>query len=141
MFDFDEVIDRRKTDSIKWKVEENELPMWVADMDFKTAPCIINDIKKRADEGIFGYSDIEDEWYEAYINWYKSKYNFSIEREDLLFSTGIIPSLSTIVRRLTLAAENVVVQTPVYNMFFNSIVNNGRRILENPLIYKDYLPG
>lgn len=134
-FDFDKVIDRRGTGSLKWDVPENELPMWVADMDFQTAPCIREALTARVEHGIFGYSIIPDEWADAYVNWWGSRHGFVIDREWLVFCTGVIPAISTAVRKLTTPAENVVVQTPVYNIFFNSIYNNGRNILVSPLKY------
>ena len=134
-YDFDKVIDRRGTGSLKWDVPENELPMWVADMDFQTAPCIREALAARVEHGIFGYSIIPDEWADAYVSWWGSRHGFAIDREWLVFCTGVIPAISTAVRKLTTPAENVVVQTPVYNIFFNSIYNNGRNILESPLKY------
>ena len=80
MYDFDSVVNRRGTHSLKWDVKENELPMWVADMDFRTAPEIIEDLKKRLEHGIFGYTDISDEWYDAYINWWKTRHTNIMKR-------------------------------------------------------------
>lgn len=137
-YDFDKIIDRRVTDSMKWDVAENELPMWVADMDFQTAPEIREAIEKRMAHGIFGYSDVPDEWYEAYIGWWRERHGFTMEKEWLMFCTGVIPAISSIVRKLTTPNENVVIQTPVYNIFFNSIINNGCRVLESPLKYENH---
>ena len=134
---FDKETNRRGTGCMKWDVAERELPMWVADMDFETAPEITEAIKKRADHGIFGYTLIEDEWYEAYQSWWKNRYGFTIEKDWLIFCTGVVPAISSIVRKMTTVAEKVVVLTPVYNIFFNSILNNGRNVLESPLVYKD----
>lgn len=134
---FDTVVDRRGTHSLKWDVKENELPMWVADMDFKTAPAIIDAINRRVEHGVFGYSIIPDEWNDAYIRWWEERHNFHIEKDWLIFSTGVVPILSSVVRKLTTPAENVLIMTPVYNIFFNSIVNNGRNVLQCPLSYKD----
>ena len=134
-YDFDTVIDRSNTDSVKWDVKEGELPMWVADMDFKVAPEILQAIRKRMDNGIFGYSVIPEEWNLAYVHWWKKRHDFAIDPSWLIFCTGVIPVLSSTVRKLTTPNENVVIQTPVYNVFFNSIVNNGRRVLESPLVY------
>ena len=136
-YDFDSITDRRNTDSVKWNVPENVLPMWVADMDFKTAPEIIDALKERVGHGIFGYSDIPERWSGAYVQWWSSRHGFVMDPDWLVFTTGVIPAVSSAVRRLTAPNENVVIQTPVYNIFFNSIVNNGARVLENPLIYKD----
>lgn len=134
---FDVETNRRNTQSYKWDVGENELPMWVADMDFQTAPCIIEALKKRVEHGIFGYSVIPDDWYRAYIGWWKRRHAFEMEKDWLIFTTGVVPAISSTVRKLTTAAENVIVITPAYNIFFNSIYNNGRNIVENRLIYKD----
>lgn len=139
-YDFDTPVNRRNTNSLKWNVDENELPMWVADMDFKTAPEILSAIQKRVDHGVFGYSIVSDKWYQAIIEWWKKRHNFQIKKEWLIFCTGVVPAISSTVRKLTTVGENILVQTPVYNIFFNSIVNNGRNILENQLKYdgKEY---
>lgn len=134
-YDFDKPVDRRNTHSLKWDVKEHELPMWVADMDFQTAPEIQTAIQERATHGVFGYSIVPEEWYQAYMGWWERRHHFSMEKEWLVFCTGVVPAISSMVRKLTTAGENVLVQTPVYNIFFNSIVNNGRNIAENPLRY------
>ena len=134
-YDFDRVIDRRNTNSYKWDSEKDVLPLWVADMDFETAPCVKKAIVKKAQFGIFGYSIYGEEWEQSYISWWKRRHNFEIKREWLIFTTGIIPAISTCVRKLTTAAEKVLVQTPCYNIFFNSIVNNGRVPLASPLAF------
>lgn len=134
---FDEVIDRRNTGSLKWDVKENELPMWVADMDFTAAPIIREAIMRRAAHGVFGYSIIPGEWYDAYVSWWKNRHGLNMEKDWLIFTTGIVPAISSIVRKLTTPAENVVVLTPVYNIFYNSILNNGRRVLPCDLIYEN----
>lgn len=134
---FGNVIDRRNTQSYKWDVGENELPMWVADMDFETTPEIIEALKKRVAHGVFGYSVIPVEWYDAYINWWARRHNFTMEKDWLMFVTGIVPAISSAVRKLTAVAENVIVITPAYNIFFNSIYNNGRNIVECQLEYWD----
>lgn len=135
MSQFDKLIDRRGTQSYKWYVAENELPMWVADMDFQTAPAIIDALKKRIEHGIFGYSIVPDEWNEAYMEWWKRRHHFEIKKDWLIFCTGVVPAISSTVRKLTNVAENVIVITPAYNIFFNSIYNNGRNIVECLLKY------
>lgn len=132
---FDRLTDRRETNSLKWNVSDGELPMWVADMDFETAPAVKRAIEERASHGIFGYSDIPDKWYNAVGNWWERRHNFKLEKSWLVFCSGVVPAISSIVRKLTSPAEKVLIQTPVYNIFFNCIVNNGRNIIENPLIY------
>lgn len=134
-YDFDTPVNRRGTDSLKWNVSENELPMWVADMDFKAAPEIREALAKRLEHGVFGYAEIPDAWYEAYQGWWEKKHHFKIERDWLVFCTGVVPAISSAVRKFTTPNENVVIQTPVYNIFFNSIINNGCRVLESPLLY------
>ena len=137
MYNFDKKTDRCGTNSLKWDIAKGELPMWVADMDFETAPEIISAIKERAEHGIFGYSIVPDEWHNAITYWWETRHNFHIENEWSIFCTGVIPALSSIVRKMTTIGENVLIQTPVYNIFYNSILNNGRHVLENPLNYKE----
>lgn len=134
-YDFDALQERFGTGSLKWDVKENELPMWVADMDFPAAPEIMEVIRERVAHGIFGYTVLPDEWYQAYQGWWDRRHHFRIEKEWLLFCTGVVPALSSIVRKMTTVGENVLIQTPVYNIFFNSVINNGRNVLENRLVY------
>lgn len=134
-YDFSKMTDRRGSNSMKWDVGEQELPMWVADMDFTTAPEVIAAIKEKADRGIFGYTIVPDAWYLAISGWWERRHGFVMEKEWLIFTTGVVPAISSIVRKMTTVGENIVVQTPVYNIFFNSIVNNGRNVLESPLRY------
>ena len=132
-YDFETVTDRRGTWSEKWNVAEGELPMWVADMDFRTAPEIVRAIGERAAHGIFGYSYQPDEWADAYVNWWESRHGFRMERDWLVFTTGVIPAVATAVRKLTTPAEKVAVLTPNYNIFFSTILNNGRVPAEIPM--------
>ncbi len=134
-YDFDLQTDRRNTNSLKWDVAEHELPMWVADMDFQTAPEVLSALKKRVEHGIFGYSIVPEEWNQAIMSWWKERHDFQIQKEWLIFCTGVVPAISSTVRKLTTVGENVLIQTPVYNIFFNSIINNGRHVLESPLSY------
>lgn len=132
-YDFDTPVDRRGTFSLKWDIAENELPMWVADMDFRTAPEILSAMQQRLDNGIFGYTVIPDEWKQAYVSWWKERHGIEYKKNDLIFSTGVVPIISSCVRKLTTAGENVAVMSPVYNAFYSSIKNNGRRVAECPL--------
>jgi len=136
-YDFDTPVDRRGTNSIKWRVSDSELPMWIADMDFRTAPEVIRAVNERAQHGVFGYAETDEAWENAYISWWKTRYGFEIDRSWLIFATGVVPAISSIVRKLGSPNENVVLQTPVYNIFFNSIINNGLRVLESPLEYEN----
>lgn len=137
MFDFDTPVNRRNTNSLKWNVKDDELAMWVADMDFKTAPCVQKAIQEKAALGIYGYSDIPDEYYEAYQNWWKKYHAFDMKKEWMMFSSGVVPAISSIVRKLTTPAEKVLIQSPVYNIFYNSIINNGREVLSSDLVYEN----
>lgn len=134
-YDFDYITNRRDTNSLKWDVEENELPMWVADMDFQTAPEIIEAVKERAFQGIYGYTVMPEEWYQAYMDWWGTYHHLPVQKEWLVFCSGVVPALSSAVRKLTTPGENVLIQTPVYGIFFNCIQNNGRNVLENSLLY------
>ena len=135
MYDFDTINDRRNTDAAKWDVAPGELPMWVADMDFQTAPEIRDALADRVKHGIFGYTDVSEAWREAYAGWWQQRHALTMDRDALLFCTGVIPAISSTVRKLTTPNEKVIIQTPVYNIFFNCILNNGCRVLENPLLY------
>ena len=132
---FSKLTNRFNTNSLKWDVKENELPMWVADMDFETAPEIIEAISNKVKLGIFGYTVIPEEYYLSISNWWEKRHNFKIEKEWILFCTGVVPAISSIVRKITSVGDNVVVQAPVYNIFYNSIVNNDRKILSSDLCY------
>lgn len=134
-YNFDKPTNRRGTGSLKWDVPENELPMWVADMDFETVPEVAEALKKRVEHGIFGYSIMPDTWSQSYVNWWDKRHHITLNPDKLIFTTGVVPAISSAVRKLTTPAENVLVQTPTYNIFFNSIRNNGRNIVENHLLY------
>lgn len=134
----DEPVSRRGSNSVKWDVAEHELPMWVADMDFRTAPEIIEALQIRVNHGVFGYSIIPDEWKDAVCSWWKRRHGLELQKDWLIFATGVVPILSSVVRKLTTPGENVLIQTPVYNIFFNSIINNGRNVLQCPLHYENF---
>lgn len=134
-FDFDEIVVRRGTNSYKWDLPKGEdiIPMWVADMDFKTAPCIIDALKQRVEHGIFGYTFVPDSYYDAIINWFKRRHQWHIEREDILYTSGVVPAIACTLKATTMPGEKVLVQTPVYNCFFSAIKNSGCEVSENPL--------
>lgn len=136
-YDFDTVVNRRGTDASKWEIGAEELPMWVADMDFQTAPEIREALSRRVEHGVFGYTEVPERWRQAYVNWWQTRHGFAMEGEALIFCTGVIPAISSAVRKLTTPNEKVIVQTPVYNIFFNCIQNNGCRVSKNPLIYEN----
>lgn len=137
MFDFDKIVDRRESNSYKWDIADGELPMWVADMDFETAPAIKEVLQARVNHGVFGYNIVPDSWKNAYVKWWKERHQFEINPDWLIFSNGVVPTISSVVRKVTTPGENVLMLTPVYNIFYNSILNNGRHVLESPLRYED----
>ncbi|MCM1504924.1 MAG: pyridoxal phosphate-dependent aminotransferase [Muribaculum sp.] len=135
-YNFDELTDRHNSNSVKWdNADEEVLPMWVADMDFRTAPCIIDALEKRVRHGIFGYCHVPDKYYRATIEWMFHRHNVSFEREWIIYTSGVVPAISAVIKALTKPGDSVLVQTPVYNCFFSSIRNNDCNIVESPLIY------
>ena len=136
-YDFKSITQRRGTNSVKWDMFGDDLPMWVADMDFKVAPAIQKAIQKRADHPVYGYSIVPDELFEAYIGWWDRRYGFKMSREDMLYSIGVMPSISSMIRCLTDVGDNILIQTPVYHVFFYVIEDNNRTVVENELIYDD----
>lgn len=128
---------RLGTCSMKWDVSEHELPMWIADMDLPTAPSVREALERRARHGVYGYTFVPDGWYEAYISWWERRYGLKMEKEWLQFSTGVLSALTSIIKRVTNVGDSVVVLSPVYNNFFSSIENTGRRTKECPLSYRD----
>ena len=133
-YDFDKTIDRRATNSYKWdSAPEGVLPMWVADMDFRTAPAIIDSLQKRVAHGIFGYTRVPDAYYDAVTSWFSRRHGWNIDREWIIYTSGVVPAVSAVIKALTVPGDKVIVQTPVYNCFFSSIRNNGCEIVSNPL--------
>lgn len=133
-YDFDKTIDRRATNSYKWdSAPEGVLPMWVADMDFRTASAIIDALQKRVAHGIFGYTRVPDAYYDAVTSWFSRRHGWNIDREWIIYTSGVVPAVSAEIKALTVPGDKVIVQTPVYNCFFSSIRNNGCEIVSNPL--------
>ena len=133
-YDFDKITDRRATNSYKWdSAPEGVLPMWVADMDFRTAPAIIDALQKRVAHGIFGYTRVPDAYYDAVTSWFSRRHGWDIDREWIIYTSGVVPAVSAVIKALTVPGDKVIVQTPVYNCFFSSIRNNGCEIVSNPL--------
>lgn len=136
-YDFDKLIDRRKFDTLKWDMPEGTLPMWVADMDFECAPAIREAIEVRAAHGIFGYSDVPKEYFESVSGFFERLTGYRHDPEDMIFSTGVVAIISSCVRKLTTPAEKVLIQAPVYNIFYNSILNSGRVVVSSDLVYEN----
>ena len=136
-YDFESVIDRKGTSSLKWDLFGDDIPMWVADMDFRVAPAIEKAILKRANHPVYGYTIVHDELFEAYINWWDRRYDFRMSRENMAYSIGVMPSISSMIRCLTDVGDNILIQTPVYHVFFYVIEDNGRNVVENELVYEN----
>ena len=136
-YDFQTVIDRHSTNSLKWDLFDDDYPMWVADMDFMVAPNIQQAILKRASHPVFGYSIVPDSLFEAYINWWDRRYGLEMSRDEMLYATGVMPSISSMIRCLTDVGEEILIQSPVYHVFFYVIEDNNRKVLENELIFRD----
>ena len=134
-YDFDELVDRRGTGCVKWdeNADPDVIPLWVADMDFKAAPAIQEAIRKRAEHGVFGYALVGDEYYEAVISWFQRRHNWTIHREEILYTTGVVPAMSVAIKALTMPGEKVLILSPDYNCFFSSVRNNGCEVLETIL--------
>ncbi len=133
-FDFDRIVPRRHTGSYKWDtIPEDALPLWVADMDFEVAPAIKKALAQRVEHGIFGYTSVDDGYYDAIISWFGRRHQWTIRREWIRYTTGVVPAISCTIRALTLPGEKVLVMTPVYNCFFSSIANQGCQIVESRL--------
>lgn len=136
-YDFESVIERKNTQCLKWDLFDDDLPMWVADMDFKVAPAISDAISKRANHPVFGYTIVPDELFESYIGWWDRRYNFKMSRDDMLYSIGVMPSISSMIRCLTEVGDKILIQSPVYHVFFHVIEDNNRQVVENELVYEN----
>jgi len=135
-YDFDELVVRRGTGCVKWDESPDDeiIPLWVADMDFKAAPAIQDAIRKRAEHGVFGYTVVEDDYYEAVISWFQRRHDWTIRREEILYTTGVVPAMSVAIKALTMPGEKVLILSPDYNCFFSSVRNNGCEVLETALL-------
>lgn len=136
-YDFSRPTERRGTDSYKWDSapETDIIPLWVADMDFETFPGITETLQRRVAHGIFGYTRVPEAYYEAVCNWFGKHHGWHINREDIIYTSGVVPAVSAVIKALTLPGDQVIVQGPVYNCFFSSIRNNGCETVSNSLIY------
>ena len=134
-YNFDELVERRGTGCVKWDECSNDevIPLWVADMDFKAAPAIQEAVCKRAEHGVFGYAVVEEDYYEAVISWFQRRHDWTIHREEILYTTGVVPAMSVAIKALTMPGEKVLILSPDYNCFFSSVRNNGCEVLETAL--------
>ena len=144
MYDFDTIVPRRGTGAVKWDARppfdadtEDIIPLWVADMDFKAAPFIVDALRRRVEHGVFGYVTVPDSTSRAVVSWFSRKHGWSLEKDWIIYTTGVVPALTAAVKALCKPGEKVIIQSPVYNCFFSSVRNNGCEILDVPLIYHD----
>ncbi|MBO7568984.1 MAG: pyridoxal phosphate-dependent aminotransferase [Bacteroidaceae bacterium] len=134
-YDFDKIINRRGTNCVKWDeaTDSEVIPMWVADMDFETAPCIMRALQERLRHGCFGYTFVPESYYDATIQWFQRRHGWAIDRSSFIYTSGVVPAISALIKAMTNEGDKVLAQTPVYNCFFSSIRNNGCVLAENPL--------
>ncbi|HZK33070.1 MAG TPA: cystathionine beta-lyase, partial [Tissierellaceae bacterium] len=138
-YNFDQILNRKDSNSIKWNIprmeygDEDILPMWVADMDFKVADEILNALKGPIDHGVIGYELMPDSFYKSIIDWLYKKYNWKIEKEWISYIPGVVPGISVATNEFTEEKDEILIQPPVYHPFYRVAENNNRQIVENPL--------
>ena len=134
-YNFDEIIERRGTNCVKWdeSPSPDTIPLWVADMDFRVAPAIQEALQRRVEHGVFGYNIVPESYYQTVISWFQRRHQWTISREDILYTTAVVPAMSVVIKALTMPGEKVLILSPAYNCFFSSIRNNGCEVLESPL--------
>ncbi|MDY3034764.1 MAG: PatB family C-S lyase [Absicoccus sp.] len=135
IYDFDKIIDRKYTDSIKWDLKNAKAPMWVADMDFQVAPAIQQAISNRLYPQVYGYTLIPPAFYTSIQKWWLERHGIQFEREMMQYVTGVLPALNVMIQRFTQPGDHIVIMTPGYHMFRHIIENMGRVCIENPLLY------
>lgn len=148
-FNFDQEIDRKGTYSVKWEMTPQDydgqanpngkqlLPMWVADMDFRVPPVVVEALVKRAEHGLFGYSYPMDSYYETVVDWHKRRYGRSLQKDWIVLTPGVVPALNMIVQSFIQPGDKVLIQRPVYYPFFSAIENHGGEIVSNNLVYEN----
>ena len=142
-YNFDEIIDRKNNHSTKYNElmkkfgTDDVIPLWIADMDFKTAEPIIKAVEEKARHGIFGYVYRPDEYFQSFINWQKKQHNWNVNKELLSFSIGVVPALATLVKQFSEKGDKILIQTPVYSEFYDINYDNGRTVIENKFSGKD----
>ena len=136
-YDFDTPVVRRGSGCVKWDEDASGdmIPMWVADMDFRTAPAIIEALHRRVEHGVFGYTHVPDSYYQSIISWFHRRHQWTIDRSWIQYTSGVVPALSVVVKAFTQPGDKVILQTPVYNCFFSSVRNNGCEIACNQLVH------
>ena len=136
-YNFDLLTERRGTNSVKWDESPSPdvIPLWVADMDFMAAPAIQEALRRRMEHGVYGYTIVGDDYYDAIINWFRRRHQWTINREEILYTTGVVPAMSVAIKALTMPGERVLILSPAYNCFFSSIRNNGCEVVESSLLF------
>lgn len=136
MSPFDDTPQRRGSGSYKWDsaASADVIPLWVADMDFRTAPVVVEALRRRVDHGVFGYTLVGEDYYEALRSWFAGRHGYAVDTSRVIYTSGVVPAISAVIQGLCRPGDGVIVQTPVYNCFFSSIRNNGCRTVESPLI-------
>ena len=136
-YNFDLLTERRGTNSVKWDESPSPdvIPLWVADMDFMAAPAIQEALRRCMEHGVYGYTIVGDDYYEAIINWFQRRHQWTIHREEILYTTGVVPAMSVALKALTMPGERVLILSPAYNCFFSSIRNNGCEVVESSLLF------
>ncbi len=134
-YNFDELTERRDTGCVKWDSDNDPdvLPLWVADMDFRTAPAVRDAVTERASSGIYGYVRVPDSYYDALTHWFDTRHGWHISRDKVIYTSGVVPAISAIIKALVKPGEGVIIQTPAYNCFFSSVRNNHTAEIDNPL--------
>ena len=133
LYNFDEIIDRRHTGSLKWHYSDDTIALWVADMDFKTAQPILNAIEQVAQHGILGYTVPTEPLYQAIIQWHGSRYDLWLDKQDILFSPGVVPSLVLMIKVFTEAGDAVLINDPIYTPFMTKVLDNNRKLVTSAL--------
>ncbi len=140
-YDFDSPVDRRASGSYKWDDNPGDpddmIQLWVADMDFRAAPAVMDALRSRVEHGVFGYTYVPDSYYQSLTDWFERRHGYRISREKVIYTSGVVPAVSAVIKALTMPGDGVIVNTPAYNCFFSSIRNNGCRIVESPLCRVD----
>ena len=142
-YDFDAVVDRHNTNSAKWDFcdkffgTKDVLPLWVADMDFRSPQPVIDAVRRVAEHGIFGYTGIPQSYYEAAIDWMKRRYDWEIQKDWFVFTPGVVTAINMLIRTFAQPGDGIVLQTPVYYPFFSCVNNNDCRFIDNPLRFEN----
>jgi len=142
MYNFDDIIDRKNTNSYKYDFNErfgkhkDAIPLWVADMDFRIPTPVMDAIQKVADHGIYGYTDADEGYFQAVANWFAKKHDYHIEKDWMVKSPGVVFALSMIIRGLTAEGDSIIIQKPLYYPIENGIKANNRIAIDSPLVYK-----